>query len=64
LPVGKYETSSTQQPSEPVGDKNRISGWLLKRVSFAGLGKRKGKVIKEWWAGNQQVRERNLVCES
>jgi hypothetical protein len=35
------------QPSEPVGDKNRVSILALKRAVFAGLGEHKGEVGRE-----------------
>jgi hypothetical protein len=42
-PVGQNElplpTGSQTQPSEPIGDKNRITNMALKRARCAGLGK-------------------------
>jgi hypothetical protein len=31
----------------------------LKRCGFAGLGKKKGKSVRVWWAGNQGIREKS-----
>jgi hypothetical protein len=33
----------------------------LKRDGFVGLGKDRGKVVRVWWVGNGQVRERSRV---
>jgi hypothetical protein len=33
----------------------------LKMCGFAGLGKKKGKRVRVWWAGNQGIREKSRV---
>jgi hypothetical protein len=35
----QHPLAFSQQPSEPIGDKNRVSGWPLKWGGFGGLGK-------------------------
>jgi hypothetical protein len=35
----QYPLVLTQQPSEPIRDKNRICSMAVKRAVFAGLGK-------------------------
>jgi hypothetical protein len=47
VPIGSHT-----QPSEPIGDKNRITIMALKRAGGAGLGKDRGEAVRAWWAGN------------
>jgi hypothetical protein len=47
LPIGSHT-----QPSEPIGDKNRITCLALKSVGFAGLGKNLGEAVRLWWVEN------------
>jgi hypothetical protein len=58
-PVGRNEPpvpiGFQTQPSEPIGDKNRITSLALEMVGCAGLGKDKGEVVRMWWAGNRGV---------
>jgi hypothetical protein len=50
-PVGQNEPpvaiGSHAQPSEPIGDKNRIISMALKRAVYAGVGK-EGRSGKEY----------------
>jgi hypothetical protein len=43
VPIGSHT-----QPSELIGDKNRITRMTLKRGLCAGVGKGKGELIKLW----------------
>jgi hypothetical protein len=64
-PVGQNEPpvsiESPTQPSEPIGDKNRITSRALKRAACADLGKDRGEVVRVWWAENRGVWERIRV---
>jgi hypothetical protein len=58
-PVGQNEPpvpiGSQTQPSEPIGDKNRITSLALKRAVCAGLGNEGGEVVSVWWTENRGV---------
>jgi hypothetical protein len=56
VPIGCHT-----QPSEPIGDKNRITSMALKRAVCASPGKDRGEVVRVWWAENREVWERSLV---
>jgi hypothetical protein len=64
-PVGQnvppVPIASHTQPSEPIGDKNRITRLALKRAVCAALGNGTGEVVKVRWAENQAVWERSRV---
>jgi hypothetical protein len=49
------------QPSEPMGDKNRITTMALKSADCAGLGKDRGGGIRVCGAANREVWERRRM---
>jgi hypothetical protein len=49
-PIDSHTT--TEQTSRRQEHDVRMA---LKRGSFAGVGKSRGKVVREWWEGNRQV---------
>jgi hypothetical protein len=58
-PVGQNEppvpNGSHTQPSEPIGDKNRVCSLC------ASLGKDSGEVVRLWWAENRGMWVRSSV---
>jgi hypothetical protein len=54
VPIG-----SQIQPSEPTGDKNRVTNTAIKRAGCAGLGTDKREVGRVWWAENRGVGDRS-----
>jgi hypothetical protein len=48
----QYPLVPTQQPGQPIGDKNRITSMALKRDVCAGVGKDRGEVVRVWWTYN------------
>jgi hypothetical protein len=48
-------------PSEPIGDKNRITSLALKEGGCAGLGEDRGEVVRVWWGKKRESWERSRV---
>jgi hypothetical protein len=44
----QYPLVPTQQPDQPIEDKNRITSMVLKRAVCAGIGKDRGEVVRVW----------------
>jgi hypothetical protein len=63
-PAGQNEPpvsiGSQTQPSEPIGDKNRITSLALKRAVFAGLGE--DRISDVVWCESTVEYGREEVC--